>query len=192
MSRSTSARSSATPRERLRYWFDNSMSKGTSALVGWLGLVSALLVVVFGLLVLALTHDSLPDGEQNFIGAMWSALMHAMDAGTVAGDGADNPLYLVLGFGVTLGGLFIVSALVGVLTTGLDNKLQELRKGRSKVVENGHTAVIGWSDQIFTIIPELVEANASERDSCIAILADRDKVEMEEELRSRLGDTGRT
>jgi voltage-gated potassium channel Kch len=59
-------------------------------------------------------------------------------------------------------------------------------------VETGHTAVIGWSDQIFTIIPELVEANASERDSCIAILGDRDKVEMEEELRSRLGDTGRT
>ena len=33
---------------------------------------------------------------------------------------------------VTLGGIFIVSALIGVLTTGLDARIAELRKGRSR------------------------------------------------------------
>jgi hypothetical protein len=175
----------------VRYWFDNTMSKGTPALIGWLAFTSTVLVVVFGGLIYLLRRDDLPQGNRNPGEALWTALMHAMDPGAVAGDGGST-LFLVLGFGVTLGGLFIVSALVGVLTTGLDNKLQDLRKGRSKVVEARHTALIGWSDQIFTIIPELVEANSSERRSCIAILADRDKVEMEEELRSRLGDTDST
>jgi voltage-gated potassium channel Kch len=52
--------------------------------------------------------------------------------------------------------------------------------------------LLGWSDQIFTMVSELVAANESEPRSCIAVLADRDKVEMEDELRGRLASTGRT
>ena len=37
--------------------------------------------------------------------------------------------------GITVGGLFVVSALIGVIATGLDSKIQELRKGRSFVIE---------------------------------------------------------
>ncbi|MER6948061.1 potassium transporter TrkA [Nonomuraea sp. NPDC000554] len=182
----------ATRRARLRYWFDNTMAKGTPALIGWLALLSAVLVVVFGVLIFTLAHDDLP-GDKTWGEALWGSLMRAMDAGTVAGDNeAGSPLFTILGFAVTIGGLLIVSSLVGVLTTGLDNKLQDLRKGRSMIVETGHTAIIGWSDQIFTIIPELVEANASEAQSCVAILGDKDKLEMEEELRARLGGTGKT
>ena len=36
---------------------------------------------------------------------------------------------------VTLGGIFVVSALIGVLSAGVDSKLDELRKGRSRVLE---------------------------------------------------------
>jgi voltage-gated potassium channel Kch len=93
---------------------------------------------------------------------------------------------------VTVGGLFIVAALVGVLSAGLDSRLEELRKGRSRVIEEGHTVLLGWSDQIFTMVSELVAANESEARACVAILADKDKVEMEDELRDRLGDTGTT
>ncbi len=182
---------SATRRQRLRYWFDNTMSRGTPALIGWLALLSAMLVVVFGVLLYLLTPDDLPEQNRGWTEALWTSLMHAMDPGTLSGDAGSTP-FLVLGFAVTIGGLFIVSTLIGVLTTGLSNKLEDLRKGRSMVVESGHTAVIGWSDQIFTIIPELVEANASERRSCVAILADRDKAEMDDELRARLGGTGST
>ncbi|MFB9626519.1 CASTOR/POLLUX-related putative ion channel [Nonomuraea helvata] len=180
----------ATRRERLRYWFDNSMSRGTPALIGWLALVTVVMVVVFAALSVVLADD---DVHNSWYEALWGSLMRAMDAGTMAGDNeASSPAFTVLGFVITIGGLLIVSSLVGVLTTGLDNKLTDLRKGRSRIVESGHTALIGWSDQIFTIIPELVEANASESRSCIAILGDRDKLEMEEELRARVGDTGKT
>ena len=89
-------------------------------------------------------------------------------------------------------GLFSVSLLIGTLTTGLDAKLTELREGRSRVIETGQTVILGWSEQIYAIISELVLANESQPRSCIVILGDRDKIEMEDDIRGRLGRTGRT
>lgn len=173
-------------RERLRYWFDNTMSKGTPALIGWLAVVS------LGLIIVA-TAAAAPfvDKDHSWWGVAWMSLLRTLDPGTMGGDDG-NPFFVFMMLVVTIGGLFIVSALVGVLSAGLDNKLESLRKGRSRVVEKGHTIVLGWSEEIFAIVAELVKAKESEKRSVVAVLADRDKVEMEEELRARLGDTGTT
>jgi voltage-gated potassium channel Kch len=117
--------------------------------------------------------------------------MRAMDAGTVAGDTGSWSFRLTM-LAITIGGIFVVSTLIGVLTSGIEGKLDELRKGRSFVVEEGHTVILGWSSQVFTIITELVIANANQSRSCIAILAEKDKVEMEDEIRAKVGATGRT
>ena len=91
--------------------------------------------------------------------------------------------FLLSMFVITLGGIFVISTLIGILNTGLEGKLAELRKGRSTVVERDHTVILGWSQQIHTVISEIVEANANQPRRSIVILADRDKVEMEEEIR---------
>jgi hypothetical protein len=49
-----------------------------------------------------------------------------------------------------------------VVATGLDRKIENLRKGRSIVLERDHTLILGWSETIFTIVNELEIANASE------------------------------
>jgi hypothetical protein len=41
--------------------------------------------------------------------------------------------------------------------------------------------ILGWSSQIFTVVAELVIANANQRRPVIAILGDADKVEMEDQ-----------
>src|SRR5512136_2820034 len=105
--------------------------------------------------------------------------MRTFDAGTMGGDTGWGFRLVMLG--VTIGGVFVISTLIGVLTAGVEGKLEELRKGRSRVIESGHTAILGWSEQIFTIISELAVANENQPRSCLVILADRDKVEMEEE-----------
>ena len=107
--------------------------------------------------------------------------------------------YRLVGFAITLGGIFIVSALIGVLASGLEGRLNDLRRGRSRVVEVGHTVILGWSPQVFTIVSELAFANRRRREdrtssltghnACVAILADKDKVEMEEEIRTKVPDT---
>jgi ion channel POLLUX/CASTOR len=172
-------------RQRARYWFDNTMSRGTPALVGWLAVI-ALVLVACGSLLLWLVDPNRSGG------AFWQSLIHVLDPGTITGDDTSDIRFVVVGFAITLGGVLIFTALIGVLTTGIDAKLTELRKGRSAVLETGHTVLLGWSDQVFTIIPELVEANSNQKKACIAILADRDKVEMDDDIRARIGSTGTT
>ena len=74
------------------------------------------------------------------------------------------------------------------LNSGIAKQLDDLRKGRSLVIEDGHTVILGWSPQIFYIINELITANEGKRNSCIAILAEKDKVEMEDEISMKIGD----
>jgi Trk K+ transport system NAD-binding subunit len=94
---------------------------------------------------------------------------------------------------VTLGGVFVVSTLIGVLSNGIEEQMDRLRKGRSRVLESDHTVILGWSSQVFTIISELVEANKNRKSGAvIAILADQDKIEMEDAIRDRVPDTQNT
>ncbi|RAY16028.1 potassium transporter TrkA [Actinomadura craniellae] len=174
----------------MRYWFDNTMSRGTSALIGWLGLASGVLILAVASLAMVIAPRDAGDNG-HWPGVLWRSLLRTLDPGTMGDDEGSAP-FLALMLAATVGGIFIVSALIGVLTTGLEGKITELRKGRSRIVEQRHTVVLGWSDQVFTVITELVEANQSRRRSCIAILADHDKVDMEDAIRARVGDTGRT
>ncbi len=179
--------------DRLRYRFDNTMSRGAVALIGWLFALSVLLVLVVSLVVvLTGIAPAAEDGQPlSFMQVAWMSLMRTLDPGTMGGD-TGSWAFLAAMFGVTLGGIFIVSTLIGVLTSGIEGKLEELRKGRSLVVEEGHTVILGWSSQVFTVVEELVAANANQARSCITILADKDKVEMEDEIASKVGDMGRT
>ncbi|WP_435826399.1 CASTOR/POLLUX-related putative ion channel [Nonomuraea dietziae] len=172
----------------MRYWFDNTMSRGTASLIGWLALVSVGLVLVVAGLTAWLTDE--PEGA-GFGEVLWLSLMHAMTPSKVASDKGSTAFLAVMFVG-SLAGIFIVSILVGLLSNGLKQKIDRLRRGRSRIAESGHTVVLGWSDQVFTIIGELVKAHASQRGSVIAVLADRDKLDMEEEIREHIGDTGRT
>jgi ion channel POLLUX/CASTOR len=176
--------------QKLRYKFDNLMSKGTIALIGWLGLLSLLLVTI-GAIILTLSGFSQDDAESiGFIEAAWGSLMRTLDPGTMGGDTGWGFRLTMLG--VTLGGIFIVSTLIGVLASGISNKLDELRKGHSFVVEKGHTLILGWSEKIFPIISELLIANANQKNPVIVVLAAKDKVEMEDMLSSKIPDTRNT
>jgi hypothetical protein len=87
----------------------------------------------------------------------------------------------------------MLSALIAFITTALDQKISELKRGRSKVIEKGHTLILGWNEQrIIEVIRELIIANESEDDACVVILADEDKEEMDDILRLRLPDTKTT
>ena len=88
------------------------------------------------------------------------------------------------------GGLLVV--IIGIIAVALDQKIENLRKGRSFVVESGHTLILGWSPRIFTIVSELVVANENQPGACIVVLAPEDKTVMEDELRDRAGDPGGT
>jgi ion channel POLLUX/CASTOR len=171
----------ASNQQKIRYWFDNLMSKGTSALIGILAIASVILILIISFF--AWITKSNPD--KGFLQIIWMSLMRTLDAGTMGGD-EGSILFLFSMFGVTLGGIFIISLLIGILTTGIEGKIESLRKGRSLVLEKGHTVILGWSEQIFTILSELIEANANQRQGVIVIMGQMDKVEMEDMIKERM------
>jgi ion channel POLLUX/CASTOR len=175
-----------TVAQRLRYAFDNTMARGTPALVGWLALMTLSLIALFTAVVLI--ADLAPDegpGRPGVVGQSFKSLLHALDPGTIAADEGKWP-FLVVMLLVTLGGLFVVSALIGVIATGLDARFQEMRKGRSAVLEENHTLILGWSDTIFTVLAELEIANQSQKRPAAVVLAERDKVEMDDLIREKV------
>lgn len=173
--------------DRLRYAFDNSMSRGTPALIAWLTAATLVLIIVFSLISTLFRLRGSSDPVDDFWDEMFASLLHALDPGTIGGD-VGSWRFLLTMLALTIAGLFIVSALIGVIAAGIDEKLAELRRGRSIVLETDHTVILGWSDSIFTIISELTIANESRKKPVVVVLADRDKVEMEDDIRAKVPD----
>ena len=178
-----------TLRERFNYAFDQTLSRGPSALIGWLALATLILILVaIGIIILG---HAVPEGA-SFVAVMWDVVYQALTPNPVDPT-AFPPLFMVVTFGVTLGSLFIVSILIGILSNEIEARVDSLRRGRSRVLENDHTVILGWSPQVFTIISELVLANENRKSGAVvAILADEDKVAMEDELHARIGHTKNT
>lgn len=177
-------------RARLRYEFDKSMAGGAVALIGWLALISLVVISLAGAF-LALTGIAPEGGEPvSFIEGTWASLMRTFDAGTMGGDQGWG--FRLVALVVTLAGIFVFSALIGVISSGLESKLDELRKGRSRVLESDHTIILNWSSSIFDVISELVIANQSRRRPRIVIMANKDKVEMEDEIATKVADLKNT
>ncbi len=182
--------SKPTMSERFRYWFDNWMSRGTLALMALLAIATGILVLVVGVVVWVFRQTPEDNPELSFGDILWGNLMRTLDPGTMGGDaGWGFRIFMLL---ITIGGLIIVASLIGIISGAFDAKVDELRKGRSKVLEKDHTLILGWNSKVIPIVSEICIANESRRGAVIVVLADRDKVEMEDELKAKVATIGRT
>lgn len=172
--------------DRIRYWFDNLMARGAIVLILWLMLISLVIVLIFSAsMVLSSNLLEGSRGDQgNFSDIFWLNLGTVLSPQLADGGGW---VFKLENFTVAMMGILLVSILIGLITAGIEDRLQQLRKGRSFVLEHNHTIVLGWSPQIFTIVSELVRANANQKSPVIAVLGDADKVEMEDQMRDRVG-----
>ena len=68
-------------KERIKYEFENTLSKGTIAIIGWLALLSILIVIVAGTIITLGQISQNPEEKLEFFEAAWQSLMHALDAG---------------------------------------------------------------------------------------------------------------
>ena len=125
----------STFRQRFQYQFDNLMSRGTPAMIGMLFVFSLIIVIIAGAIISAASFvqdgatESLSFGE-----AAWESLMRTLDSGTMGGD-TGTGFRIVMLF-VTLGGIFVVSALIGVLNNAY---MRWLTKTTGEFYERGTT-----------------------------------------------------
>lgn len=178
--------------DQLRYKIDNLFSKGTGALIFSLFLISIVIILLSALIVTLGKFRMANEAEPLSFGeAFWRSLLRTLDAGTMGAD-TGKGFRLIMFLLPTLGGLFIISTLIGVLASGIQGKLEDLRKGRSRVIENDHYVILGWSEQIYTILSEMMIAHQNKSRSTIVILADKEKVEMEDSIRHLVGHSRKT
>jgi len=174
-------------KQKFKYRFDNLMSRGTGVLICSLALVTLALISVVSFVVWI--TDSAEGASFPYL--LWLGVQRSLDPSLVCGD-TGCVLFVLSMFILALGGVFLFSILVGLLTNGISGKLASLQKGHSRVIESNHTVILGWSNQIFTILSELIEANSNHKHACVVILSPKDKAEMDEAIRNRIADAKTT
>jgi voltage-gated potassium channel Kch len=175
--------------KRMRYRFDNMVSRGPWVVLVWQGLAMIGVILIVALL---LTITRMAPGQEapySFGEAVWLGLLRTLGGGSIGGRETSLGFRLLM-LAITFASLFAYSTVIGALTNGMRSNLEELRKGHSQVMESGHIVVLGWTEQIFTVLRELVQANANEKQACIVVLGQHEKVEMEDAIHHKIGKTG--
>ncbi len=175
----------SSTRERFRYWFDGFMAKGASSAFIALTIVFLVLFFVISALrviAIAIVGDvPLQEGD-GFWRQIYITFLEITDPGSMTQDVQSSPVVKIFAVIAGMAGIVLLSALIAFVTTALDQRLQNLRKGHSRVIENEHSLILGWNDRILDILKELVLANESEEKASVVILAEKDKEEMDDYL----------
>ncbi len=168
-------------RRRLRYRFDNVLSRGTWAVLLWLG--AATVVTLLLSTMLLWIFDVELGGSQNdsWFEDFWQSTMRILDPGTMAGDvGWGRRLLALL---VTLFGILIAGTLIGIIAAGVENRLEAMQRGRSAVVESDHVVILGASPRLSVVVEQLALSGRTRRRNVIVILANREPSELSHEIR---------
>ena len=112
-------------RVRFKYWFDNYVSKGPVAMINGLGIFTFVMVLIFATtLWLSRLHPN-NDNNFNIFHSIWVNMTHVLDPGTV-GNHEDNWPFQLFMMTVTIVGLVVVSTLIGLVSSGILDKIEEL------------------------------------------------------------------
>ena len=174
-------------RNRIRYRFDNLLSRGTWAALVFLGAVT-LAALILSALLLALADVTFAGSEgSSLLEDFWQSMLRAIDPGTMVADvGWGRRLLALL---VTVFGILVAGTLIGLIASGVEQRVDEMQRGRSVVVESGHVLILGASARLPVIVNQLTLARRKRQGNAIVVLADRDPRDLNEEVRSLVTDT---
>lgn len=172
---------------RLRYYFDNSLSKA-----GYFVLYAFILLTILSAVTTAfslwvygtpLANASDPADFMNNLLARMFGILGDVPTATWA-DRLTSLLAWIAGTGVN-------AIVIGFAATAITGVVENLKAGKSPVINKNHTLILGWSNRIFPIVSELAIANSNVRGASVVIFANNDRVTMEDEIRSRTGNLGK-
>jgi hypothetical protein len=145
----------------VRYRFDLALARGPLVVIGYLGVVMLAIIALASTILWGAGFKGVNGGPavHNPGEAFWQALLRVLDSGTFASDSSWPTR--IISLAVTLAGIFLAGRLIGLIVNAVDQQIEQLRKGRSAVLETDHTLIIGWSPRLPTILTELVAANAN-------------------------------
>lgn len=167
-------------REKIAYWFDNRMAKGTVSMVKVLAIFSLIVVVVISLIIALCGFAE----EEGLFPAFWDSLATLINAWMPAsGDGSVG--YILLTAVTAVFGLFVTSVLIGILSSAIEERLGKLRRGNSLVLERGHIVVLGFIPGEYELLRQLISAAGSEK-RCIVLADELERDTMDDLIRENL------
>jgi len=174
------------------YQFDKFFMRGVSAQSA-LMLVLLIGLILLGPLALPLGMYS-PENKdvasighkygEGFWDAVWWSTVHIIGPSDVSLDYGANTSVLVLALVLSMLSLVFFGGVVGLVSAGIERKLDKLAQGNSPVIESGHLLILGWNDKIFSIL-DLFEDH--HKRLTIVILSGHTIADMREKMRSERG-----
>lgn len=163
-------------RQKFEYWFDTQMSKGTSALIKLLVIMTLCAILIIAVVGLVAGYNE----ETSGIDIIWDSFATVINAWMpYYSDGGGSIGYLLIMMFAAIVGLLVTSILIGIISTAIEERVDSLKEGRSKVLEDGHIVVLGFVPGEYTLISQLIMAAGDEK-RCILICADMDLEEMKD------------
>ncbi len=169
-------------KERFDYWFDNKMAKGSLGLIRTLLVFTLLLaVIVAGLIIMFHFYPANDDeGPVSFFAIIWDSIATLINAWMPSSE--DGPQeYIALMAISALAGVLFTSVLIGIVTSSIEEKIDELKKGNSLVIEKDHTVVLGYAPGEYTLINQLILA-AGGQPACVVLADNTERSEIEQDL----------
>ena len=157
-------------KDKIFYAIDNTIAKGSFSIIMALFLAVILIIIILSLFIWSL-------GSNPNLGLMDQFWVY-FNTGFGKSAATGTWTYRLTTFLVGIIAIFFSSIIIGSIVNGISLKITELREGKSKVIESNHTVILGWSESLYIIINELIEANKSENSSCIVVLGNRSNIEM--------------
>ena len=175
--------------QRLRYSFDNSIAR-SGMFVTWM----LILMIIFSILLVLLRAALIliPSFAAEGTTVVFDFNTFWKSFASIFGKGGEDFWvdriinFLTWAITVALAGS-VTGFIVGVITRTFDR----LRKGKSPVVDNGHTLILGWSNRIYPILKELAIANQNVKKAKVVIFSEHTRDFMEDEIEARATELGK-
>ncbi|CAF0971934.1 unnamed protein product [Rotaria sordida] len=168
----------------IKYKFDSLFAHGLLFIIPLLTIISVFIILIFSIIYYY------TERTDNYEDALWQTFTRILDPCAAADD--EGLKHRIISGIVILCGLVIVAILIGAIVTFMEEKLHELKKGRTTVIEKNHTIILGWSPKIFDIINELIIANENQRNPSIVILTSKDNSEVQYMIKDKINNSRNT
>jgi hypothetical protein len=153
---------------RLDYWFSSSPWSKIWALL----LATWFLIGLGGVLMFIAAF-----GEDSFSASLFKSWVFVADS---AAHTDENGWWgLVVSLTMTIAGMLVFGFLIGIVSDVIGDKVDQLKQGKSSVIESDHVLMLNWSEKALNVMHELAVANESEGGGVIVVLSELAKEEVE-------------
>lgn len=154
----------------IQWRLDRLVSKGPAAVVVALCLLVAIVSVIGGLITLVVS----PGGLTN---AAWDDFTQLLGGPGVTQGGAWSLRFISLA--MVLVGIVVVSMVIGLVVTSLEHTINRVRNGSPQLRHIPDLVILGWSDQIFTLLREF---GVSQPGRSAAVVSHHPRAWMEDQI----------